>query len=376
MKEARTWYGSIILDRRDLVPPLQKRNTDAYTNGRMVLSNRDRMYNPVSFCINNIPNNIRKEVDIIKKKICMGIDVSKDTVDIFYNNKFYKINNNEESILAFIKKEVTNHINLLCVMESTGGYERLIAQIFMSHQMPVHIAHPTDIYYYGQFSKHFAKTDKLDALLIYKYAERIAEQEDGTTTRDENHESIVALRSLARTIEASLHGAQCRIQQMPTICSQYLQKEIQFYKTQLESIQKDIDKIINNDPDLQLKRDLMISMKGVGTKTASILLAELPELGTISHKKIACLIGVAPKTHQSGKKHSTGQIAGGRFNPRKALYMVALVSIRHNPLMKNRYTALIERGKAKKVAIVAIMREIIIILNAMLKNKKKYEVIS
>ena len=116
----------------------------------------------------------------------------------------------------------------------------------------------------------------------------------------------------------------------------------------------------------------MMTMKGVGKKIATTLLAELPELGTLSNKQIASLAGVAPRTYESGKKSAPGHIFGGRFYARKALYMLALVAAFRDKVVKEKYQSMLTKGKAKKVALVAIMRDAIIILNSMLKNSKPY----
>nr|WP_159077633.1 transposase [Wolbachia endosymbiont of Bemisia tabaci] len=120
------------------------------------------------------------------------------------------------------------------------------------------------------------------------------------------------------------------------------------------------------------KSKLLTSYKGVGRKTASILLIEVPELGRLDNKEIACLVGVAPKTSESGRKVSKSQVIGGRFYARKALYMSAVVAMRHNKKMKVFYQRLVDSGKAAKVALVAVMRKIIICLNAMIKNNNFY----
>ncbi|MEY2393510.1 transposase [Wolbachia endosymbiont of Tettigetta isshikii] len=120
------------------------------------------------------------------------------------------------------------------------------------------------------------------------------------------------------------------------------------------------------------KSKLLTSYKGVGQKIASILLIEVPELGRLDNKKIACLVGVAPKTNESGRKVGKAQIIGGRFYARKALYMSAVVAIRHNRRMKALYERLVDSGKATKVALVAVMRKIIICLNAKIKNNNFY----
>jgi len=262
----------------------------------------------------------------------------------------------------------------LCVLESTGGYERVAVEILHKNKIPVHVAHPNRVHSFAKASGHFAKTDRLDAIILHKYAKFICEEQDGDIILEAQQQDIIALRRLSRSLEDSLHGAQCRIKQMPSLCSKYLETEIELYKKQIAQIQDEIDQKIDNHPDLKLKKDIMMSMKGVGKKTASILLAEVPELGTISRKAIASLVGVAPKTYQSGQKSAAGHIFGGRFYARKALYMVALVAMTHDQQARARYLALLSRGKAKKVALVALMRDAIVSLNAMVKKREKYQI--
>jgi len=225
------------------------------------------------------------------KKSCLGIDVSKDSLDIFWNNKFYTIENTADSISAFIKAEIDDE-NVFCVLESTGGYERKAVAAFHAANLPIHVAHPNKVHAFAKACGHFAKTDKLDALLLHKYAEFICENEGGDREIDPLHQEIIALQRVVRAIEEDLHRAQCRRKQMLGICGIYLGEQIRFYKDQLETIHREIDAKIEAHPDLWEKRALLLTMKGVGPKTASVLLAELPELGTLCRKKIASLLAM------------------------------------------------------------------------------------
>jgi transposase len=306
-------------------------------------------------------------------RLYIGIDISKATLDIYWKGKSYKILNNTSAISAFIKAEIAEDVQkILCVMESTGGYERLAFQTFYEAGILTHVAHPNKVHHFAKALGRDYKTDKLDAILLHKYAAFISHETQGDVMHNPKQQQITALRRLSRTVEESLHMSQCRIKQMPESCRQYLQDTIDANKRQIAAIQKDIDVIIDNDPDLKAKRNIMLTMKGVGKKIAAILLAELPELGTLSREQIASLAGVAPRTHQSGQKSCIAHISGGRFYVRKALYMLALVAARYNLIVKQKYKQMVERGKAKKVALVALMRDSIIALNAMIKKMEPF----
>ena len=224
------------------------------------------------------------------KKECIGIDVSKETLDICWQGKCHKIKNNSRAIFDFIKLKIVDKKNVLCVLEATGGYEREAVISFKKSSISVHVAHPSKVHAFAKAGNHFAKTDKLDAILLWKYAKFISCDEQGDTTINALQDDLHALRNLKRSLEKNLHAAQCRSKQMPKICSKYLSREISMYKKQIASVQKEIDKKIDDDPILKSKRDIMMTMKGVGKTVASTLLAELPELGNISCRKISKLV--------------------------------------------------------------------------------------
>jgi transposase len=302
------------------------------------------------------------------QKKFMGIDVSKDTLDIFFDNKSFKINNDHKSICDFAKSQIDLNLQHFCVFESTGGYERTLAHTLSSLGVKFHVAHPNNVHSFAKASGHFAKTDKLDALLLYKYAKFISDQQPGDILPSKENQEIVDLRRLLKTIEANLHAAQCRLKQMPKICTKFLEAEIKFYKQQINKLNEQIQNKIDSDPDMKQKRDIMTGFKGVGNKIASVIIAEMPEIGTLSRRKVSSLAGVVPKTYQSGKKALGGHIFGGRFYVRKALYMAALVASKTDANVKARYLSLLAKGKAKKVALVAIMHHFIVAINSAIKR--------
>ncbi|MBA8758508.1 IS110 family transposase [Wolbachia pipientis] len=307
------------------------------------------------------------------RTVFIGIDVSKETLDISINNKHQRIENVETAISEFIKSKMANVFVKLCVVESTGGYKKLVIKLLREHNIAVHRAHPNRVYAFAKACNHFAKTDKLDAKLLEKYAEFITKNDEVVEyIVSQKQEELKELRAVERNLNDEVHANKCRLHKVTGKAREYIEKQIEFAKKQLEQIRQDIEDIINSDPDLKEKSKLLTSYKGVGRKTASILLIEVPELGRLDNKEIACLVGVAPKTSESGRKVSKAQIIGGRFYARKALYMSAVVAVRHNKKMKVFYQRLVDSGKAAKVALVAVTRKIIICLNAMIKNNNFY----
>lgn len=306
------------------------------------------------------------------KEIFIGIDVSKETLNISIAGKHYKIANSKEALSTFYNKYVMDCKVVLCVLESTGGYESSTMCILQEYGVPVHRAHPNKVHVFAKAKGHFAKTDKLDAVLLESYAKFVAEEEKGDEFISEQEQHLKELRSMEHNLENYLHANKYRFDHTKGKAKVYLQNQIDFTTKQLVGIRKDIEQIINDDPVLKSKSNLLTSYKGVGQKTASVLLIELPELGKFNHKQIANLVGVAPRTFQSGKMTGKAHINGGIFFVRKALYMVALVAVRYNEKIKLVYNHLIATGKSAKVALVAVMRKIIICLNAMLKNNKEF----
>ncbi len=313
--------------------------------------------------------------DSSKDNLFVGIDIAKKTLEVFIASKSFNISNDETTIADFAKTKLAPFNVVLCVLESTGGYENVAINVLHKAGIPVHCAHPNRVYAFAKASNHFAKTDKLDALLLSKYAKFVHENHGitGDASHDVDATRLQELRRLACTIEEESHAVQCRIQQYgDKYCLRTLNKQLIFYKNQLADIEQKMQTIIGNNEDLSKKSKIMQTMTGVGERTARNLLAELPELGTLSNKKISCLAGVIPKTYESGTKIGRGKICGGRFYARKALYMSALVASKACPIMSKKYQDLQQRGKAKKVALVALMHKILITLNSMIRDMKEF----
>ena len=304
----------------------------------------------------------------------VGIDVSKATLDISLSGKHFKIKNTEQALSLFIEEEIgkKNVVPALVCLESTGGYEICAIKCFNKNYIPVHRAHPNRVHAFASASGHFAKTDKLDAALLEKYAAFVCKEEVGDEPISESSYRLRELRSVERDLSESLHAYQCRIKHLHGDAARHIQAQINFIIKQITKVRKDIDETIQSDKQLMRTREILMSFKGVGQQISNTLISDFPELGKLNKREVANLAGVAPKTYESGTKKIAGHIMGGRFYARKALYMAALVASKHNEKMKNFYNRLLAVGKAKKVALVAVMRKIIIYLNGMVRCNKIY----
>lgn len=304
-----------------------------------------------------------------------GIDVSKDWVDISIENKAYRIHQVKEKIISFIKEHYKENEHVLAVLESTGGYEKLIARTLAELGVKVHIAHPNKVVAFAKARGRLAKTDKIDSHLLASYGRFVQEIEPIKDLKSPPQEALEELSARLMQLKEMHHQEACRLG-MPISKPVQISHEkiLCTLGTEIKSIQAQIEKLIEADPTIKAKYAVIRSMKGVGPVLALTLICELPELGKANKKEIAALVGVAPITNQSGQKSGRSSIRYGRSYVRKTLYMGALVACKHQPKMKSFYESLIQAGKAKKVAIVAVMRRMIVILNAMVQSNSHFVV--
>jgi transposase len=259
----------------------------------------------------------------------------------------------------------------LVVLEATGGFEVTVAAALASAGLPLAVVNPRQIRDFARSTGKLAKTDALDAAAIAHFAEAIhpeprplAEakaQELGelVARRRQVIEMMVAERNRARLLQSA--RVRKRIERHLTA----LQKE-------LTEIETDLDQSIRATPLWRENEDLLKSVPGIGNATARSLLADLPELGSLSRKQIAALAGVAPLNRDSGTWRGKRMISGGRAAVRASLYMAALVASRHNPVIAVFYRRLRSLGKPPKLALTACMRKLLVILNAMLRDRRPW----
>ena len=305
-----------------------------------------------------------------EKKLFIGVDVSKETLDIALgkDGSFKTIKNTIKAIRKFISLLSPEEVALV-VVESTGGLEQNLLDELTSAAIPVALVNPSRVRNFARSTGQYAKTDQLDARILAEFGESVklrlyrapSDEERGlsdlTTRRSQLLEMIVAEKN--------------RYQAMPRLQDKF-RKHLDWLEEELGEVNAEIETLLNGSEEWKEKREILKSCKGVGEITAFTLLAELPELGKVNRKEIASLVGVAPLNRDSGKRSRKRTTYGGRSKVRSVLYMATMSAIRYNPAIAKFYNRLIENGKKKMVAIVAAMRKLLTILNAMAKNKQMW----
>jgi transposase len=306
-------------------------------------------------------------------KSFVGIDVSKNSLDVHVLPEAVPLSYRYETkpMKALIKKLKT-YTPELVVLEATGGYEITIGIALADAGLPVAIVNPRQVRDYARALGILAKTDKIDAYVIARFAQDVKPEARGQLTFKELElKSLVARR---QQLVEMLSAETCRLSRttVPQV-KNGIQKVIRVLEAQIKAIDDDLDNEIRKNPAWNQKLEIITSFTGVGDHTANTLLFGLPELGSLNRQEIAALVGVAPFNRDSGMLRGKRTISGGRANIRKALHMPTLsAATRWNKDMMVFYQRLIARGKKHKVALTACMRKLLITLNAMVKNNEPY----
>jgi transposase len=305
-------------------------------------------------------------------KFYIGVDVSKAKLDVVMShpdNAFLQFANTPEGLANFVKKLPQTEETLL-VMEASGGYEKYSATYLRQKGFAVAVVNAKRVRDFAKASGKLAKTDRIDAKIIMEFGRAF----DPTPQALPSQEDDLRLQSLNRRTQLVKMIA-LEKQHLETASDPYkkpIKKHIGSLEKQLLSLEAELEKQFNQDPILQKKLKQLDAIKGVGKVTAMNVLIHLPELGKLSHKEISALAGLAPFNQDSGQMKGKRTIWGGRAQVRVALYMAILSAIKFNPIINRFYKQLIARGKIKKVAMVACMRKLITIMNAMIKNDTEW----
>lgn len=304
----------------------------------------------------------------------VGIDVSKDRLDvaILPHGEVLDVPNNETGHARLVARLASEPTLVRVVLEATGGYERQAAQALFRAGLPVVIVNPRQARDYARAIGRIAKTDRLDALTLAEFARAVKpalRQPDTPAQR-----LLASLVGRRRQMISMIGGERQRLSGATTdFVRQDLMASITSLKARLANVEAEILVTIELDPTWKARMSILTSVPGVGKITAVALLAELPELGTLTGKEAAALTGLAPMNRDSGRMRGKRRIHGGRARARKALYMAALTASRYNPTLRDFYQRLISAGKPVKVALTACMRKLLLILNALLKHHSTWQ---
>jgi len=305
-------------------------------------------------------------------KTFIGVDVSKERLDCFCRPTGIEISfDNTPPGIAALVRWVEAQQPQLIVLEATGGLERPLVAALVVAQLPVVVVNPRQVRDFARATGQLAKTDQIDAAVIAHFGEAV--NPEVRPLPDYLTQQMDALMTRRRQLVQMLAAERNHLVSAPVQVQNYVKEHIVHLEELIKKLDQDIDQMITTSPICKTKENLLRSVKGVGPVLSRTLLAELPELGRLSRQEISKLVGVAPLNNDSGKHKGKRTCWGGRASVRVPLYMATLSATRCNPVIKEFYKRLLSRGKLKKVAIVACMRKLLTILNAMIKSNKPWD---
>ncbi len=304
--------------------------------------------------------------------VFVGIDVSKDRLDVHVlpAGEAFAVARNGEG-LAELNDRLRPLGPAMVAVEATGGFETVVAASLAGAGLPLVVVNPAQVRSFAQAMGKRAKTDPIDAAVIARFVE--ATKPEIRPLPDEETRALAELVARRRQIIQMMVAERQRAIRLPKRLRKSCERVVRMLEKELASLDQDLDDTVRGSPAWREKEDLLASVPGVGTTIARTVLADLPELGTLGRREIAALAGLAPWTRQSGQWKGKSFIGGGRVAVRSALFMGAMVAIRHNPVLKAFHQRLIAAGKPKMVAIIAVARKLLTILNAILRDKRPWQ---
>jgi transposase len=302
----------------------------------------------------------------------VGIDVSKDRLDVHVrpSGESFAVARDGDGLAGLIAR-LQPLAPCLIAVEATGGFEIIVAASIGGAGLPLAVVNPAQVRHYAQALGKRAKTDKVDAEIIARFAE--ATKPEPRPLPDEATQLLADLVTRRRQIIVMMVAERQRATRLPKRLKKSCERVIRMLEKELAELDREIDTTVRGSPAWREKEDLLASVPGIGAITARTLIAELPELGQLDRRKIASLVGLAPFTRQSGKWHGKAFISGGRGSVRAALFIATLSATRYNAVIRSFYEHLIARGKPKMVALIACMRKLFTILNAVLRDQKPWQ---
>ncbi len=301
-----------------------------------------------------------------------GIDVSKVRLDIAIRPTGEGFSHpNSPTGIADLSQRLRTLDPSLIVLEATGGLEQPLVIALTEASLPVVVVNARQVRDFARATGRLAKTDKLDALALALFAEAVRPQL--RPLPDGEHRALAALVARRAQLVEMIVAERNRLHAShdPAV-GEDIRAHLTFLEGRLAQMDRDLVQAVVANSALKMRFDLLVSTPGVGPVVALTLLSDLPELGRLNRRQIAALVGVAPLNRDSGQLRGSRGIWGGRASVRRALYMAALVGVRWNPVIRRFYQRLVAAGKPVKVALVACMRKLLVILNAMLRSSTRW----
>ena len=306
-------------------------------------------------------------------EVFVGVDVSKDRLDVHVRPgaQAFVVARDDKGLADLVERLRLLRVHLI-VLEATGGLQVKVAGALAAAGLPVAVVNPRQVRDFAKATGRLAKTDRLDAEVIARIAEAVRPEprplpdaaQRGLAALVERRRELVALRVAERNRMRESHSSWVRSD---------LEASIAALNARIEAIDQEIESHVTGSPIWRVQENLLKSVPGVGDVVARSLIAELPELGTLTRRKIAALAGLAPVSHDSGLHRGRRSIRGGRSAVRTVLYMAALTATRRNPAIAALYTRMRDAGKPPKIAITACMRKLLVILNAIARDQKPWK---
>jgi len=299
-----------------------------------------------------------------KENVYCGVDVSKKYLDAYLGRKTVRFDNSLKGVIGLMKKAGDIHF----IFESTGGYERVAAWFLLGKGKQVSIVNPGRVREFAKSMGQLAKTDAIDARIITEYAQVRKPRASKLPSE--------AQRKLTVLVDRRQQLIDMRVMESNRLCTagekiqqRHISRHLRFLEKEIMAIEVVIHEILTTDDAMKTKAACITQIIGYGPVCATSLLAHLPELGSLSRKEVASLVGVAPVNRDSGSYRGIRHIYGGRKRLRACLYMAAVSASKSNPILREFYTRLVEENhRPKKVALIAVMRKMLIAANSSIRN--------
>lgn len=301
----------------------------------------------------------------------VGIDVSKERLDVAVRPSGERLSvANDEEGRVLLRKRLAKLKPERIVLEPTGGYEAHVVQVLAAAKMPVVVVNARQVRQFAQATGRLAKTDRIDADVLAHFAEAV--KPEIREIPDEAHREFEALVGRRRQL-VEMRAAEIKRKQLsPAVVHPSIDAVIEVLTKQIDDVDDNVQRVVRSVPAWRDAQDRNTSAPGVGRVLSSTMMALVPELGKLNSKQIAALVGVAPLNNDSGKSEGRRTTWGGRASVRAVLYMASLTAMRFNPVIRAFRDRLAAKGKASKVVLVACMRKLLTILNAMARDGKPW----